>query len=125
MPPEWERRHARRHEPCRQHPPLTALCSDAGSAAALTGYLIALSASRLIPHGPAYERARGWICGYGFWCIAFFACVPNPFFDAIELAAGALKYSWWFALSCFLRKAVKFLIAALVGLEALRHGWLH
>ena len=97
----------------------------AGMLGELTGYLVGISGSRLIPHGAWYERARGWVCGYGFWCIAFFACVPNPFFDAIGLAAGALKYSWWFALSCFLRKAVKFLIAALIGVEATRHGWLH
>lgn len=97
----------------------------AGMLGELTGYLVGISGSRLIPHGPWYERARGWICGYGFWCIAFFACVPNPFFDAMGLAAGTLKYSWWrFALSCFLGKAVKFLIAALIGVEATRHGWL-
>ena len=97
----------------------------AGMLGELTGYLIGLSGSRIIPHGRWYERARGWICDYGFWCIAFFACVPNPFFDAIGLAAGTLRYSWWrFALSCFLGKAIKFLIAAWIGVEALRHGWL-
>ena len=97
----------------------------AGMLGELTGYLIGISGSRIVPHGRWYERARGWICTYGFWCIAFFACVPNPFFDAIGLAAGTLRFSWWqFALSCFLGKAVKFFIAAWIGVEALRHGWL-
>jgi membrane protein YqaA with SNARE-associated domain len=50
--------------------------------------------------------------------------VPNPFFDAMGLLAGTLRYSWWkFALACFLGKAVKFLVAALVGTEIAAHGW--
>ncbi len=96
----------------------------AGMLGELTGYLIGISGSRIIPHGKWYDRAQGWICNYGFWCIAFFACIPNPFFDAIGFAAGTLRYSWWrFALSCFLGKALKFLIAALIGMEIAQHGW--
>ncbi len=97
----------------------------AGMLGEIIGYLIGISGSRIIPHGRWYDRARGWICNYGFWSIAFFACVPNPFFDAIGIAAGALGYSWWrFSLSCFLGKAVKFFVAAWIGVEALRYGWL-
>ena len=98
----------------------------AGMLGELIGYVIGISGGRILPHGKLYDRARNWICNYGFWSIAFFAAVPNPFFDAIGVAAGALGYSWWrFALSCFLGKAVKFFIAAWIGVEALRHGWLH
>lgn len=97
----------------------------AGMLGEMTGYLIGISGSRIVPHGKWYDRARGWICNYGFWCIAFFACIPNPFFDAIGLAAGTLRYSWWrFGLSCFLGKAIKFFIAAWIGVEALQHGWI-
>ncbi len=75
----------------------------------LTGYLVGISGSRVIPHGKWYDRAHYWIENYGFRFIAFFACIPNPLFDAIGLAAGTLRYSWWrFVLSCFLGKAVKF-----------------
>ena len=96
----------------------------AGMLGELTGYLIGIGGSGLIPHGRWYERARGWICGHGFWCIAVFAGVPNPFFDAIGVAAGTLRYSWWkFVLACFLGKAIKFLVAALVGTEVAAHGW--
>lgn len=97
----------------------------AGVLGEMIGYLIGISGSRIIPHGKWYDRARGWVCNYGFWSIAFFACIPNPFFDAIGVTAGALGYSWWrFALSCFLGKAVKFFIAALVGAEIMRYGWM-
>jgi membrane protein YqaA with SNARE-associated domain len=98
----------------------------AGTLGELAGYLIGIGGSGLLPHGRLYERARYWICTYGFWCIAFFACVPNPLFDAVGLAAGTLRYSWWrFALACFAGKAVKFLIAALIGIEIAEHGWPH
>ena len=96
----------------------------AGVLGEMAGYMIGVGGSGLIPHGRLYERARHWICNYGFWTIAFFACVPNPFFDAMGLMAGTLRYSWWrFALSCFLGKAIKFLIAALIGIEIAQHGW--
>ena len=92
----------------------------------MTGYIVGISGSGLIPHdNKYYQRAQGWICTYGFWCIAFFSCVPNPFFDAIGAAAGVLRYSIWkFALACFIGKTIKFLIAALVGDQAATHGWL-
>lgn len=96
----------------------------AGMLGELAGYLIGIGGSGLLPHGRWYERARGWICNHGFWTIAVFAGVPNPFFDAMGLLAGTLRYSWWkFALACFLGKAVKFLVAALVGTEIAAHGW--
>jgi membrane protein YqaA with SNARE-associated domain len=98
----------------------------AGTLGEMAGYLIGLGGSGLVPHGRWYERARQWICGSGFWCIALFAGVPNPFFDAIGVAAGTLRYPWWrFALACFLGKALKFLVAALVGVEIAQRGWLH
>jgi uncharacterized membrane protein YdjX (TVP38/TMEM64 family) len=96
----------------------------AGTLGELAGYLIGIGGSGLVPHGRWYERARLWICTYGFWCVAIFACVPNPFFDAVGFAAGTLRYSWWrFALACMLGKSIKFLIAALVGIEIAQHGW--
>jgi membrane protein YqaA with SNARE-associated domain len=106
----------------------TMIALVAGVAATLgemTGYLIGISGSRVIPHGRMYERARSWICGYGFWCIAFFSCVPNPVFDAVGIAAGALGYSpWKFAIACFIGKAIRFFIAALIGVQAVEHGWM-
>jgi membrane protein YqaA with SNARE-associated domain len=96
----------------------------AGTLGELAGYLIGIGGSGLLPHGRLYERARHWLCTYGFWCIALFACVPNPFFDAIGLVAGTLRYSWWrFVLACFAGKAIKFLVAALIGIEIAQHGW--
>ena len=50
---------------------------------------------------------------YGFWCVAFFAFIPNPFFDAIGFAAGVMRYPIWkFVLACFLGKSLRFWFAA-------------
>lgn len=96
----------------------------AGTLGELAGYLIGIGGSGLLPHGRLYERARYWLCTYGFWTIALFACVPNPFFDAIGVVAGTLRYSWWrFSIACLLGKSIKFLIAALIGIEIAQHGW--
>jgi membrane protein YqaA with SNARE-associated domain len=107
--------------------PLT-LAVVAGVAATLgelTGYLVGLGGTGLVIRNKWYGRAHDWICSYGFWCIVFFACVPNPFFDAVGIAAGALRYSVWrFMLACFLGKFIKFLIAALIGEQAHLFGWL-
>ena len=104
---------------------LAGVARVAGTLGELAGYLVGIGGSGLVARGPWYERSRRWICTYGFWCIAFFACVPNPVFDAIGLAAGVLRYSVWrFALACFIGKAVKFLVAALIGDQAHSAGWL-
>jgi membrane protein DedA with SNARE-associated domain len=58
-----------------------------------TGYLVGLSGNTLIPRGRWYDRSRAWICPHGFWCVASFSCVPNPFFNAMGLAASVLCYS--------------------------------
>ena len=104
---------------------LAAVAGLAATLGEMTGYLVGIGGSGLIARGRWYERSRGWICDYGFWCIAFFAGVPNPFFDAIGFAAGVLRYSpWKFAAACFVGKAAKFLVAALIGEQAHGHGWL-
>ncbi|MCC6175358.1 MAG: VTT domain-containing protein [Chloroflexi bacterium] len=98
----------------------------AGTLGEMLGYIIGAGGGRLIAHGRWYTRAHNWLSTYGFWCIAVFALVPNPFFDAVGLAAGTLGYSWKrFALACFLGKTIKFLVAALVGVEIATHGLFH
>jgi membrane protein YqaA with SNARE-associated domain len=92
---------------------VTLVAGLAGALGELTGYVIGASGRALIPQGKLYERANHWMVSYGFWCVAFFAFVPNPLFDAIGFAAGVLRYSLWkFLLACFLGKSLKFFLAA-------------
>ncbi|MFN8524359.1 MAG: VTT domain-containing protein [Chloroflexota bacterium] len=92
------------------------LAGTSGVAAALgelTGYLVGVSGRDLIARGKWFDKAEYWMRTYGFWCVAFFAFIPNPLFDAIGFAAGVMRYSAFrFALACFLGKALKFYVAA-------------
>jgi membrane protein YqaA with SNARE-associated domain len=100
----------------------------AGVAAALgelTGYLVGISGRDLVARGKWFDKAEHWMRTYGFWCVAFFSFIPNPFFDAIGFAAGVLRYPVWrFLLACFVGKALKFLLAAWTGDWAHFLGWL-
>jgi membrane protein YqaA with SNARE-associated domain len=92
---------------------VTLVAGLAGALGELTGYILGASGRGLIPQGKLYEKANHWMVSYGFWCVAFFAFVPNPLFDAIGFAAGVLRYPLWkFVLACFLGKSLKFLLAA-------------
>ncbi len=92
---------------------VTLVAGLAGALGELTGYVIGASGRDLIARGKWYDKANHWMVKYGFWCVAFFAFVPNPVFDAIGFAAGVLRYPLWkFILACFLGKSLKFLLAA-------------
>ena len=91
----------------------------AGLAAALgelTAYLLGAGGRRLLKAGRAQRIADRWMRRYGFLSVLFFAFIPNPAFDAVGVAAGALRYpAWRFTLACFLGKSAKFLLLAAFG----------
>ncbi|MCC6177543.1 MAG: VTT domain-containing protein [Chloroflexi bacterium] len=92
---------------------LTLVAGVAGALGELTGYAVGVSGRDLIARGKWYDKANHWMVTYGFWCVSFFAFIPNPFFDAIGFAAGVLRYPLWrFFLACLLGKALKFWFAA-------------
>jgi membrane protein YqaA with SNARE-associated domain len=92
---------------------VTLVAGLAGALGELTGYVIGATGRDLIARGKWYDKANHWMVTYGFWCVAFFAFVPNPAFDAIGFAAGVLRYPVWkFIVACFLGKSLKFLLAA-------------
>ena len=74
---------------------VTLVAGLAGALGELTGYIIGASGRDLIARGKWYDKANHWMVTYGFWCVAFFAFVPNPAFDAIGFAAGVLRYPLW------------------------------
>jgi membrane protein YqaA with SNARE-associated domain len=91
---------------------LTLVAGLAGALGELTGYAVGVSGRELIAKGKWYDKANYLMEHYGFWCVAFFAFIPNPFFDAIGFAAGVMRYSIWkFVLATFLGKSLKFWFA--------------
>jgi membrane protein YqaA with SNARE-associated domain len=92
---------------------LAAVAGVAGALGELTGYAIGVSGRDLVAKGKWYDKANHWLVSYGFWCVAFFAFVPNPFFDAIGFAAGVLRYPLWrFTIACYIGKTLKFWMAS-------------
>jgi len=91
---------------------LTFVAGIAGALGELTGYAVGVSGRDLIARGKWYDKANSLMENYGFWCVAFFAFIPNPFFDAIGFAAGVMRYPIWkFVLATFLGKSLKFWFA--------------
>lgn len=92
---------------------VTLVAGLAGALGELSGYVLGASGRELFPQNRVYDRANHLMVKYGFWCVVFFAFVPNPVFDAIGFAAGVLRYPLWrFVLACFIGKSMKFAMAA-------------
>ncbi|MCG3141041.1 MAG: hypothetical protein HDKAJFGB_02211 [Anaerolineae bacterium] len=83
---------------------LTALAATAGNPLAIgivaglgqalgetTGYLAGYSSQTLIDSSPRYTRMASWMQRYGALTIFILALIPNPFFDAAGIVAGALR----------------------------------
>jgi membrane protein YqaA with SNARE-associated domain len=91
---------------------LTLVAGVAGALGELTGYAVGVSGRELLAKGKWFDKANYLMEHYGFWCVAFFAFIPNPFFDAIGFAAGVMRYPIWkFVLATFLGKSLKFWFA--------------
>ena len=88
----------------------------------LTGYGLGFSGQAIVENRGIYQRLHNWTERYGVVTIAFFALVPNPFFDFAGIAAGTLRMSIWkFLLATFIGKLGKMLITAYGG--AFSIGW--
>ena len=96
----------------------------AGTGAALgeiTGYMAGFSGQAVIENRKWYDRITLWMKKYGDITIFFLALIPNPFFDAGGIIAGALKIPLWrFLLWCWLGKVIKMIGFALAGAEVMR-----
>ena len=64
-------------------------CEGAGE---LTGYFLGRSGEELLSGRRFYRRLRVWMGHHGGLVLFILSVVPNPFFDAAGIAAGALRY---------------------------------
>jgi membrane protein YqaA with SNARE-associated domain len=91
----------------------------AGAAAALgelTGYLVGYTGRALIGHNRWYGLLERQIGRFGGPIVLLGAAVPNPVFDAIGVVAGATRMPVGvFLLACFLGRAVRLYLVALLG----------
>jgi membrane protein YqaA with SNARE-associated domain len=99
------------------NPALVALV--AGLAAALgelTGYLVGYTGRSLIPRNRWYDLVERGVTRFAAPVVFVASVVPNPFFDAVGIIAGATRMPVWiFLAACFLGKTIRFLLLAVVG----------
>jgi membrane protein YqaA with SNARE-associated domain len=86
----------------------------------LTGYLAGLAGAATLAEQPRFARPLAWLRRFGAPLIALMAFLPNPFFDAAGLAAGAIGMRLRvFLAAVILGRAAKNLLLAHAG-----DGWL-
>jgi len=91
----------------------------AGVAAALgelTGYLVGYTGRSLLPQNRWYHLVHRGVTRFGGPVIFVAAAIPNPFFDAVGIIAGATRLPVWLFLgACFLGKAIRFFLFCKAG----------
>jgi membrane protein YqaA with SNARE-associated domain len=99
------------------NPVLVALLAGAGAALGeMTGYLVGITGRSLMPKNRWYTWVEHGVVRYGGPVIFIAAVIPNPFFDAVGIIAGATRMPIWiFLVACFVGKAIRFLVLATLG----------
>jgi membrane protein YqaA with SNARE-associated domain len=99
------------------NPVLVALLAGAGAALGeMTGYLVGITGRSLLPKNRWYTWVEHGVIRYGGPVIFIAAVIPNPFFDAVGIIAGATRMPIWiFLVACFVGKAIRFFVLATLG----------
>ena len=99
------------------NPLFIGLASGVGAALGeLTGYAAGFSGQTLFEGSQTYSRIMKWTERRGGILIFLFSLVPNPLFDMVGLASGALRYPLWrFLFFCLLGKTPRCIAIAYAG----------
>ena len=74
-------------------PVLVGIVAGVGEALGdLTGYAVGYSGSGFVARSRIYPRVKGWVQRRGWPVVLLFALIPNPLFDFLGIAAGALHF---------------------------------
>ena len=89
------------------------IAGTAEAAGELSGYYLGYTGRGLLAKSRIYQRLEGSIYRWGWLLIFIVSLIPNPIFDVVGIAAGALRYSiWGFLAVVWTGKVLKFLIFA-------------
>ncbi len=99
------------------HPLGVALAAASGGALGeLTGYLAGWSGQAVIERMDIYQKVSPYVQKYGLLAIFVLALIPNPTFDVVGIAAGALKIPLWkFLVTAWLALLIKMTAFAYAG----------
>ena len=82
----------------------------------ITGYALGYSGHEVIERNRFYKRLEGWVRKRGWIVVFLFSIIPNPLFDVLGIAAGALRYPLrQFLLIAWAGKTIKNLGIAYAG----------
>ena len=89
---------------------LTALVAGvAEGVGELTGYFLGYSGHTIMGRRRFYQRLEAWMGRRGWLVLFLVSLVPNPVFDVVGVAAGALRYPIWrFLVVVWAGKIIKF-----------------
>lgn len=106
------------------HPLGVALSAATGAALGeLTGYLAGIGGRMMLERTDADEKLLPFVEKYGMLAIVILAAIPNPFFDAASIAAGALKMKVWkFLIAAWIGQVIKMTAVAYLGASSI--NWL-
>ena len=89
------------------------VAGSAGAVGELTGYFLGYSGRGVLAQNRLYIRMEGWMRRGGWLVLLLVALIPNPLFDVVGIAAGALRYPVWrFFIVVWFGKLGKFLVFA-------------
>ncbi|MDA0264981.1 MAG: VTT domain-containing protein [Chloroflexi bacterium] len=79
----------------------------------LSGYYLGYSGRDVLSRSRVYQRVEHWMRRRGWLLLFLVSIVPNPIFDIVGIAAGALRYPiWGFLAAVWAGKLIKFLVFA-------------
>ena len=58
----------------------------------LVGYSIGFGGQSVVQRRSIYKRAKAWMVRWGVGVLLILSIIPNPIFDFVGIAAGALRY---------------------------------
>ena len=87
------------------------IAGTAESAGELSGYYLGYTGRDVLSQSRLYQRLERWMRRRGWLLLFLVSLVPNPIFDVVGIAAGALRYPiWGFLAVVWVGKVLKFLI---------------
>ncbi len=89
------------------------IAGTAETAGELSGYYLGYTGRDVLGRNRIYQRLENWMRRRGWLLLFLVSLVPNPIFDIVGIAAGALRYPiWGFLAVVWVGKSLKFLIFA-------------
>ena len=89
------------------------IAGSAESVGELSGYYLGYTGRDVLARSRLYQRMESWMRHRGWLLLFVVSLVPNPIFDIVGIAAGALRYPiWGFLAVVWVGKVLKFLVFA-------------